>query len=415
MSDRKHAVVIGGGVIGAACAHYLSEFGWRVTIVERGRFGHGCSHANCGFVCPSHVLPLAAPGAIRSTFRTMLRWNSPLRIRPGLNLGLWRWLAAFSRRCNHEIMIESGHAIQALLTSSRQLYDDLMQSGIDCEWQTRGLLFVFKSHEGMEHYVKVDELLRKEFNARARPLYGEEVRFFEPALKAGLGGGWLYESDAHLRPDRLMSSWQRLLEARGVTIRENCAVKRFARSAATAIAVETPEGAIAADAFVLAAGALTPMLNDKLGCSIPIQPGKGYSLTTSRPKICPSVPLIFEEHRVAVTPMQSGYRLGSMMELVGYNESIRPRRIDYLKQAATHYLDEVVGETVQETWYGWRPMTPDSRPIIGRSPALANVMIAAGHNMLGLSMAPATGKLVAEMLEGQATHLDPRPYRPDRW
>jgi D-amino-acid dehydrogenase len=312
-------------------------------------------------------------------------------------------------------MIESGHAIKSLLTSSRQLYDQLVQTGIECEWQTRGLLFVFKSHEGMEHYSIINELLQKEFNAPARPFPGDAVREFEPALKAGLGGGWLYESDAHLRPDRLMSSWRKALESRGVAIRENCDVKGFTRTGSTAVAVQSPDGAIEADAFVLAAGALTPMLNEKLGCRIPIQPGKGYSITTSRPRVCPNVPLIFEEHRVAVTPMHSGYRLGSMMELVGYDTSLRPKRIAYLKQAASHYLDEPIGESVEETWYGWRPMTPDSKPIIGRSPALANVIIAAGHNMLGLSMAPATGLLVAEMLDGRQTHIDAQPFRPDRW
>jgi len=345
----------------------------------------------------------------------MLRRNSPVRIRPGLNLGLWRWLLAFSRRCNRENMIEAGHAIQSLLQSSRRLYDELMRDGLECEWQTRGLLFVLKSREGMEHYAFVDELLRKEFNAPARRFDGEEVRTFEPALKTGLGGGWLYESDAHLRPDRLMRSWRQRLESRGVTIRENCAVHGFARSGSTAVAVQTNEGDIPSDSFVLAAGAWTPMLNDNLGCRIPIQPGKGYSITTARPPTCPNVPLIFEEHRVAVTPMHSGYRLGSMMEFVGYDESIRPKRIEYLKHAATHYLEEPIGEPVEETWTGWRPMTPDSKPIIGRSPALSNVIIAAGHNMLGLSMAPAKGKLVAEMLDGRQTHFDVLPFRPDRW
>ena len=125
--------------------------------------------------------------------------------------------------------------------------------------------------------------------------------------------------------------------------------------------------------------------------------------------------MIFEEHRVAVTPMETGYRLGSMMEFVGYDDSIRPKRIAYLRQAAAHYLDEPAGETVEETWYGWRPMTPDSRPIIGRSPSLENVVIAAGHNMLGLSMAPATGRLVAEMLNGSQPHVNVSPYSPRRY
>jgi D-amino-acid dehydrogenase len=415
MNERGHVVVIGGGVVGVACAHYLRESGWRVTLIDRGRIGGGCSHANCGFVCPSHVLPLAVPGAIRSALKAMLHRHSPFKIRPGLRPGLWRWLLTFARRCNSADMMESARGIQPLLQSSRALYNELMRNGLECEWQTRGLLFVFQSRAGMEHYAATDELMRKEFNAPARPFHGNEVHEFEPALKRGLGGGWLYEGDAHLRPDRLMQSWRHLLESRGVVIREECSVDRFLASGGRALALRTSKGEIVGDAFVLAAGALTPLLGSGLGCRIPIQPGKGYSITTARPAKCPNVPLIFEEHRVAVTPMLSSYRLGSMMEFVGYDDSIRPERIAYLKSAAAYYLDEPIGEPVEETWFGWRPMTPDSRPIIGRSPGMPNVMIAAGHNMLGLSMAPATGKLVAELLADRTPHLDAAPYSPLRF
>lgn len=411
----RHVVVIGSGVVGAACAHYLAESGWRVTMLDRGKFGAACSHGNCGYVCPSHVLPLAAPGAISSTAKAMFVRNSPFKIRPGLRPSLWRFLMAFARRCNHADMMESARGILPLLASSRSLYDGLMRDGLECEWRPGGLLFVFHTRAGFDHYAPTNDLLTKEFATPARPLPGEELRAFEPTLKPGLGGGWLYEGDAQLRPDRLMASWRQRLESRGVVVREDCDFLRFARNGDRATGVVTHRGEIAADAFVLATGALTPTINDALGCRIPIQPGKGYSMTTTRPAKCPTTPMIFEEHRVAVTPMQTGYRLGSMMEFVGYNSTIKPKRIAYLKQAASLYLDEPCGETVEETWFGWRPMTPDSRPLIGPTPAMSNVVLAAGHNMLGLSMAPATGKLVAEMLDGRPTHVDPSPYSPRRF
>jgi len=415
MTDRRHVVVIGGGVIGAACAHYLADAGCHVTLLDRGEFGRGCSYANCGFVCPSHVLPLAVPGAITAALRTIFTRNSPLRVKPRISLSHWRWFFAFARCCNRDDMLAAGRGIRALLRSSRTLYDELVQSGLECEWQPRGLLFVFQSRSAMEHYAATDELLRTEFGVPARPFHGDAVCELEPALKPGLGGGWLYETDAHLRPDRLMQSWRAMLEARGVIIREQCEVRGFVRAGDGARAATTAIGELAADAFVLAAGALTPFLNDHLGCRIPIQPGKGYSLTTSRPAKCPVLPMILEQHRVAVTPMESGYRLGSMMEFVGYDESISPKRIAYLKHAAGHYMHEPVGDVVEEKWFGWRPMTPDGLPLIGKSPALSNVILAAGHNMLGLSMAPATGRLVAELLEGREPHIDPKPYRLERF
>ena len=412
----RSVVVIGGGVIGAACAYYLSRGGLRVTVLDRGQFGRGCSHANCGYVCPSHVLPMAAPGAVRNALRAMLARNSPLKIRPRLDPALWSWLWQFSRRCNTSCMLAAGQGIHALLQSSRHLYDELLaEERIECEWETKGLLLVFQSAAAFEHHAATDELLDREFGMRATRLAGDALTQLEPALVPGLPGGWHYQSDAHLRPDRLMTELKRVLTARGVAIQEQCSATSLVRENGRARAIRTSGGEIEADAFIVAAGALAPEWQRDLGCRLPIQPGKGYSITMPRPARCPAVPMIFEEHRVAVTPFRSGYRLGSTMEFAGYDSTIRPQRIELLKVAARQYLHEPLAEPVQEEWAGWRPMTPDSLPIIGPSPALANVWIAAGHNMLGLSMAPATGRLIAQMIAGESPHLNPKPYAATRF
>jgi len=406
----RRVVVIGGGVVGAACAYYLSKADWNVTVIDRGAFGEGCSHANCGYVCPSHVLPLAGPGAIRDGLKALLRRNGPLKIRPRLDAALWSWMFSFARRCNRADMLKAGHGIQPLLTSSRQLYETLLNDeGIDCDWEARGLLFVFQNRPAMEHYAHTDKLLRNEFGLGAKRFVGDDVSALEPALVPGLAGGWLYETDAHLRPDRLMSELRRVLAARGVSIVEHAPVERIVGEKKAA-AVVTPQGEIAADAVVVATGAWTPMLNRELGARVPIQPGKGYSITMPRPGRCPAIPLIFEEHRVAVTPFRDGYRLGSTMEFAGYDTSMNPARLQLLRDGARPYLHESEAQPVLEEWYGWRPMTPDGLPYIDRSPRFDNVWLAAGHNMLGLSMATATGKLIAELLDERAPHIDPGPY-----
>ncbi len=412
----QHALIIGGGVIGTACAHYLLKSGWRVTIIDRGEFGRGCSHANCGFVCPSHVLPLAVPGAIRQTIKALFRPHSPFSIKPRLDPRLWSWLLRFARRCNHADMLEAGRAIQFLLNSSRALYDDLFATEpLDAEWETHGLLFVFRTPQGLDHYRHTDDILRDHFGMSAIRYDGRQILELEPALKPGLAGGFHYQGDAHLRPDKLMTSLRKLLIERGVDIHEQCDFLGFIRHGHQATAVQTSAGEMSADVFVVAAGAWTSRLNLELGCKIPIQPGKGYSLTMPRPARCPKIPLIFEEHRVAVTPMQTGYRLGSIMEFAGYDTSLNPRRLDLLRTGASHYLHDPTAEPILEEWCGLRPMTYDSKPIIGRSPALENVYLAAGHNMLGLSMAPATGKLIAEILNHEPPHIAPDPYSPARF
>jgi D-amino-acid dehydrogenase len=416
VNGAGRVVVVGGGVIGVACAHYLNAAGWRVTLIDRGTVGSGCSHANCGFVCPSHVLPFAGPGAIGQTLKTLLRRDSPLSVRPRLDPALWGWFLRFARRCNRADMLEAGRAIQALLNSSRTLYSELFaKEPLEAEWEERGLLFVFQSPHAMDHYAQTDRLLREEFHLGATRYGGEALNRLEPALKPGLAGGWHYEGDAHLRPDRLMASWRRQLESRGVELREGCAFEGFERDGRRVRTVRTSEGELPAEAAVVAAGAWTPLLHKQLGCRVPIQPGKGYSITMPRPARCPAIPLIFEEHRVAVTPMRSGYRIGSTMEFAGYDPTLNRRRLDLLRRGAAHYLLEPTAEPVQEEWWGWRPMVPDGKPVVGHSPALENVLIAAGHGMLGLSMAPATGRLAAELLTEAAPHVDPAPYAATRF
>lgn len=409
MSDR--VVVVGGGVVGACCAYYLAKAGARVTVLDRGRFGGGCSHANCGYVCPSHVLPLATPGAVWSTLKTLFRRNSPLKVRPATALANLGWFLGFARKCNERDMLAAGRAIQAILNSSRSLFDDLIQSeGIDCEWESKGLLFVFQSKAAFDHYAHTDELLRGQFGMGAKQFDGDALAALEPALKPGQAGGYLYEGDAHLRPDRLMSELRRVLASLGVEFREDCEASGFTRQNGTATAVRTTTGEVVADRFVVAAGAWTPLLDRELGCHVPIQPGKGYSITYPRPAVCPRYPLIFEEHRVAVTPFRTGYRLGSTMEFAGYDDRLNRDRLSILTEGAKPYLREMPAGPPAEEWWGWRPMTYDGLPVIDHAPAATNVLIAAGHNMLGLSMATATGKLVAEMLTGGKPHIDPAPY-----
>jgi D-amino-acid dehydrogenase len=295
-------------------------------------------------------------------------------------------------------------------------YQQLMATAdFSCEWVQRGLLFAYQTEKKLDAYASTNQLLSDQFNEPARRLSGSEVVALEPALREGLAGAWYYEHDAHLRPNLLVSEMRQRLQAAGVVFLEQTEPVRLSGSSGTATSLQTSGQTLAADAFLFACGAWTPLMSEHLGCTIPIQPGKGYSLTFQRPSICPEIPLIFPEHRVAVTPMQSALRLGSIMEFSGYDESLRPERLKLLTEGAKPYLKEMPGGKVDETWYGWRPMTYDSLPVIDRSPRWGNVWVASGHNMLGLTMAPATGRLVAELMSSGSPHIDPTPYRISRF
>ncbi|MFI4876711.1 MAG: NAD(P)/FAD-dependent oxidoreductase [Blastopirellula sp. JB062] len=410
MSNRP-TIVIGAGVVGAAAAYYLARSGRRVVLLDKGELGAACSHANCGYVSPSHVLPLAQPGVMLPTLLSMLKSNSPFSIRFRLSPKLWSWLCRFALRCRQAPMMQSAAGIHALLQSSRRLYPQIIaDEAMRCEFTEQGLLFVYQDRHEFDAFAQVNERLSREFNVFAAPYAGDALNELEPALKPGLAGGWLFGGDAHLRPDRLMTAWRETLLRRGVEIRERCEFHRFVANGKTATAAETSSGTLEGEAFLIAAGAWTPFLNRQIGCNVPIQPGKGYSITMPRPAICPRFPMLLEQHHVGVTPWESGYRLGSTMEFAGYDDSIREKRLALLKQGAERYLKFPHVQPIVEKWYGWRPMTPDSRPFIDRSPRLTNVYVSAGHNMLGLSMSPASGKLIAEIMNDQPPHLDPTHY-----
>jgi len=415
-SSGSSTVVLGGGVIGAACAYYLAKSGRSVVLIDRGEFGGGCSHGNCGLIVPSHVLPLAEPGAVRKTLALMMQRNSPVAVKTRFDPALWGWLFRFARQCNERDMLAAAKAQAPLLQSARSLYDELMAGELtECDWETAGGLFLFRSADQWKKYGETDRLLTDNFDIRAEAIPGEELCEREPALKPGLAGGWFYEVDAQLRPDRLMQAWRRVLTELGVTIHERCEAVRLITEGRRMIAVETPPGDIQGDAFVLATGVETIRFAPQVGCKLPIAPGKGYSVTMPRPTVCPAAALHFVEHKVVVTPFASGYRIGSTMEFAGYDRRVDPKRIDQLKQAAAVYLKEPTCEPVEETWTGLRPMVYDGRPIIGPAPAINNLWVASGHGMLGVSMAPSTGKLIAEMVNEETPHVDPAPLSPQRF
>lgn len=417
MTDNPEQVtIVGAGIVGIACAHYLEQAGLKVTVIERGKVANECSLANCGYICPSHVLPLTEPGAFSVAIRSMFNRNSPFRVKPQWNPVLWKWMLQFAKRCTHKQMLTAGKPLQAILESSMREYHRLVSDfDLDCEWREDGLLYVLKTERGMEHFSATDQFVQEHFGIAATRFDGESLPGLDPGLKPGLAGAFLYPGDTSVRPDKLNVALTTSLRSRGVRFVEGCELKAIRKEGGRVVALETTAGEFTGEHFVFAFGAWASKWESALECSIPVQPGKGYSVTMQRPDNSPTHPILFPEHKVGVSPFDQGLRLGSMMEFAGYDQSIPQRRIEQLRGAARHYLTASVDEPVQSVWYGWRPMTWDSLPIIGKAGELRNAFLATGHNMLGLSLAPGTGRLIAELITGQKTHLPLAPYSPSRF
>ncbi|MEM6691719.1 MAG: FAD-dependent oxidoreductase, partial [Planctomycetota bacterium] len=340
----------------------------------------------------------------------------PFRVKPTLNPAVLNWMWQFARRCNHQQVLASGEHLQAILDSSQNEYRKIIDAEkLQCEWRENGLLYVYKTSRAFESYAETDRMLTEHFGVSAKRIESEELRILDPGLKHDLAGAFHYEGDTSVRPDLLNQEWTKRLRTRGIKLIENCELQRVAKENDAISQLETSQGCLSADHYVFAMGAWSTRWGDELLCSIPIQPGKGYSLTMDRPETCVKHPMLFPEHKVGVSPFDGGFRLGSMMEFVGYDETIPEYRIEQLRESASQYLKAPVDGEAKEKWYGWRPMTWDSLPIIGRAPKLSNAILATGHNMLGLSLAPATGRLVSEILLDSPTHIAAQAFSPSRF
>ncbi len=407
-------LIIGGGVIGMACAHYLAQAGRAVHLIEQGRIGAGASHGNCGLVVASYLLPMCAPGVVQKEIVGLLRTSSPLYVKPTLDVGLLLWLLRFAGMCRKKHLRQAIRARVALLGSSDALFQELFRDGgPEGEYERRGVLIVCRTETAMQAYEAKNDHLRP-FGHAAEPLIGSALHAVEPALREDVFGAWYHRTDSHLRPDRLLQSWKQVLTRSGVTIEEDCHLTGFRCRGDRIAAAVTDRGEFQAREVVVAAGAWSALLSAQLKLRLPLQPGKGYSITMTRPAVCPSIPCSFSERRVVATPWPSGYRLGGTMEFSGFGTPADPRRFTALTAAAADYLKEPVGEAVIEEWTGLRPMTFDDLPLIGPAPGFRNLWIATGHGMLGITAAPATGKLVQEMICGQTPHIDPSPFRVNR-
>ena len=406
VTERADIVVIGAGVIGLACARELLRAGREVLVLEAKQICAGASWGNCGLVTPSHSLPLTRPKMMRQVLRLLLREDAPVRVKPRLEPSFLAWGLRFAARCSQAGMLESMRGRGALLERSRGLFDEWMADGLDCEWEAKGVLEVFATEATRHHSEGVADLL-SDHGVESEVVTAKELTRREPALRDGLIGGRLFPRDAQLRPDRLVHELARQVRAAGGEIREGCAVEALGKGE-----LRVAAGTIEARTTVVAVGAIAPKLLRGVRLKAPIQPGKGYSITMGRPDPCPNVPLLLAEANMAVTPWPSGLRLGGTMELAGYDETLNRARVEALRIGANRFLRSIEGADPVE-WWGWRPMTPDELPIIDQP--RPGLVLAIGHGMMGVSMAPATAELVVSLVTGSEQTVDAQPYRLSRF
>lgn len=411
----ERALVIGGGVVGVCCAYYLARAGLPVTLVEKADICAGSSYGNGGLVVPSHAVPLAAPGVWTKALRWMVDPEGPFFIKPRLDPALATWLWRFRRACTEAHVRRATPLLRDLSYASLALFRELAAiDGLEFGYQEKGALAVFLTETGLAAGVREAQVLG-EAGIATKVVDRAGARALEPSLVPEVVGGVFYPEDAHLTPDRFVTGLARVAESLGVEIRRGTEVLGFQTAGRRIVAVETTRGDVHIDQIVLAAGAWSPGLGRLLGLDVPIQAGKGYSVTYERPADGPRMPLMLKEARVGVTPMGEALRFAGTLELAGLDLTINRRRVDAIVRAPARYIRGVEGLKLLEIWRGLRPCAPDGLPILGRSPRFENLILATGHAMIGVSLGPITGKLVAELAVGERPSLDIELLGPGRF
>lgn len=418
MDGAKHIAVVGGGIVGLSCAWQLLERGHRVTLLERGAPGHdSCSMGNAGYISPSHIVPLASPGIVRKALRWMRDPESPFYVRPRLDPGLIAWGIRFAAAARPGPARRAGPLLRDLALRSQVLFEDLAgRTRNEFELVREGLLILFRTQAALDHEAEVAAYAR-ELGMPAQVLDARGAAALEPDATLDVVGGVFYPMDAHVTPQRLIPVLARLVAERGGAFAWNAELEGWRTDRGAVRAAVTSQGEIAADEFVLAAGSWTPLLARRLGVRLPLQPGKGYSLTHEAPRQRLRRAVILAEGRVALTPMGTALRVGGTMEMTGYDLSINPPRIRGILRSLSRYLPAFRAEDFAglTPWCGLRPCTPDGLPYVGRTRRYPNLTIAAGHAMMGLTLGPVTGELVAQILSGEPPSIEVSALRPERF
>lgn len=403
-------VVVGGGVVGVSCAYYLARRGARVVLLERERLGAGASSGNAGTVSAGHP-PLNKPGRVAKALRQMLDPTSPLYIRPSWNPGLWRWLYGFARACTHE-HVESCMRIMAPLgEDALALFDSLIaEERIDCGYRRDGYFDVCTTTEGLADATEEAAIIER-YGYHPETVDGDELRRREPGFGPSLLGGVFYPEAATLDPARFLRRLAEAAERRSLEIRQGVGVRSVSIEDGRAVGVKLEGGGLEpADAVVLATGAYGLELTRRVGARLPVQPGKGYHRDIDvGPNGAPRlrVACVLHETSVFCTPMDTFVRFAGTMEFSGLNHVLRRPRLAQLTRAARAALPGLGTARPISEWCGLRPMSMDGLPIVGPLDDVEGLSVATGHGMLGLTLGPVTGQMIANLvLEGGDARLE---------
>lgn len=413
------AIIIGGGIIGLSSALYLRRSGWEVTVLDKGDFGDNCSYGNCGYICPSHFIPLATPGIVKQGLKWMWNSKSPFYVQPRLDWNLMSWGLKFIRSATKDHVETAAVPLRDIALLSKKEYESWLQlPSFDFAYEQKGLLEIFQTTAGAEHARHTVEKAHELGLTDTKLLTKEELQALEPHTRINGMGAIHFHCDAHCWPNKLMQQLLRELEQLSVSLLKGEEVIKFEKANGKVTKVITTKAAHEADEIVMATGSWGRETARLLSLRIPLMPGRGYSVTLEDSPYRLNYPAVLLEGRAAVTPMDGNkIRFGGTMEITAHKTPPRMNRVQGILDAVQRFYPEfeIPFPAKDKIWYGYRPCSADGLPYIGRVKKYENLTIATGHSMLGLSLGAGTGKLVAELVNRQPASMDISPFAVERF
>ncbi len=364
-------------------------------------------------------MPLAAPGMLATGLKSALHPHGALVIRPAFDTSWLRWLWQFRRNCSPARFRRGVLALVALNRTTLEQFDAYAAEGIEFESHATGMLILARERSGLSSFAALfGELVRAGFEGAMSEVDPARARELEPALSETVGAVLHTTVDRFVQPASLVSGLAAHLRSRGMSIREHASVSGLAPIADRWRLQLTDGDAIEVGNVVIAAGAATATLLSPLGIRLPVMGAKGYSVDLRGEGEPPRTALYLSEPKLGVSPFDGGVRIAGVFELPSRSTSVDPRRIEHLIADALPYL-RGWRPTPNELragagWAGLRPATPDSLPLIGPIEGLPGLLIASGHGMLGVTLAPATGRAIADILVTGRVAETLEPFRPLR-
>lgn len=412
---QKHVAVLGAGMVGVSTAIWLQRAGHQVTLVDREGVASGASFGNAGILASSGIIPVTTPGLMFKAPRMLLDPNQPLFLRWSYLPKIFPWLMRFLARANHKDMVSTTTALYGLMYDSLEQHKALAHgTGAEKYLRASGWLHGYATLQDYEKDKPNWEIVTG-LGLELNEMTPEEIEQFDPALKEKFGYGLFSKNDGQITdPGAYINSLASHFIDEGGEMKIGEVTEILSSEAYPPNLVFEDGGKLTADDVVITAGAHSAVLTKKLGIKVPLESERGYHLEFVNPNIELKSPVMVTSGKFGMNSMEGRLRCAGIVELGGLEASASRAPFDLLRKKVKQLLPELEYDEVRE-WMGHRPSTPDALPLIGKFKGHPNIWAGFGHQHLGMTGGPRTGKWLSQMISGEKPNEDLSAFNPNRF